>query len=319
MRNTQIINKKVTLGFITFALLNSACSPHLKQPVEDIESFRENAKAEVEKGPIKPQVIRETVIVQKPEIVIQEQAKIDDSLLILENQKIFAFTEGQMARHKIRVRHLTPKLTSQLNIKNMPKGMTIKKISSQGNQDEYELMWAPELYFINSNRVFEKQMIEIEVVSTSSDPILKNLKIVEPAAVIVTRQNQTPSNLEVKGLSENIKNSTLTKFSITVKVPGYNEKSQDKPILVISPDPLTFTPGVEKEWDASRHVTFVNSQLAKFIGNETWQFDLTLDTQNIPTQATHLPAKMRMLAKVFSPNGLSTASTVIRFTLQGDK
>jgi hypothetical protein len=162
-------------------------------------------------------------------------------------------------------------------------------------------------------------MIEIEVVSTSPDPLLKNLKLVESAVVLVTRQNQVPSNLEVKGLSETVKNSTLTKFSITVKVPGYDEKSQDKPILVISPDPLTYTPGVEKEWDASRHVTFANHQSVKYIGNETWQFDLTLDTQNIPSQTTHLPAKMRMLAKVFSPNGLSTASTLIRFTLQGDK
>jgi len=311
-------NKKVTLGALSLVMIASACSPHLKQPVHDLEGFRENAKSEVQKGPVKPQVVHETIVVEKPEVIVKEQAKIDSSLLVIDNQKIFSFTEGSSSTFKITVRHLAPNLSSVLVAKNLPKGMTIRHASSQANQDTYEMTWTPGLYFVNSQRVYEKQNITFEVTSTSKDPILQNLKLIEPATVLVTRKNEAPSNLEIKGLGETVKNAALTKFSVIVTVPGFDGQGQEKPTLVISPDPLSFTPGLEREWDASRHVTFSSHQSTKYLGNEQWQFDLVLDSQNISTQSTQLPKKMRMLARVFSPNGLSTSSHVIRFTLVGE-
>jgi hypothetical protein len=318
MKN-QKWNQKSALGVISLVMMSSACSPHLKEPVEDLASFRENAKTEVKKGPVKPQVVQETIVVEKPKVVIQEQAKIDSSLLVLDNQKVFTFTEGQAGTYKISVRHLAPNLTSQLAARNLPKGMTLKKISTQANQDDYEITWTPGLYFVASQRIYEKHDIELEVTSLSQDPVLKNLKVIEPATILVTRQNVAPSNLEVRGLPESVQMSKLIKFSIVSKVPGYDDKSQEKPTLVISPDPLIYTPGVEKEWDASRHVTFSSNYASKYLGNELWQFDLVMDTQNIAPQAKELPAKMRMLAKVYSPNGLSTASSIVRFTLVGEQ
>lgn len=318
---------QVTQGFLLLALVTS-CSPHSKQPVEDIAEFRKHAITqdkikeqtitEEQSSPVEPHVIRETVIVKEPQILIQEQAKIDDSLLIIDTQDILSFVEGIPETYQIKVRHLAPKLTSTLTAENLPEGMKIQKKSSDSVQDIYELSWTPSLYFVNSQRFHEEQDIHIEAKSTSSEPLLKSLIKRDTLKILVTRQNVAPSDLEVVGLPAEIKNQTQTKFSIKVKVPGIDDRSLSKPILVKSVDPSTLTQGSQKQWDASRHVLFSNQPALKYLGNEIWQFDLVVDTKDISAQASQLPAKMQMLMRVFSPNGLVTPSQVIQFTLTSE-
>lgn len=302
------------------ALLITACSPHQKEPVAELQNLREFAKTEVSKGPIKPQVVTETIVVEKPQVVVQEQAKLDATVIVVDLTPVMSFTEGVKGQYTVRVRHLIPDLTTSAIALDLPKDSKLIKAESLTNEDIYTLEWTPPSYYVGSDRLYEQQQIDVKVVSTSTHPALKNLTVSKKAVILVTKQQQAPIDLKTINLGESLSAGAIHNFSIQVKVPGYDNNSEKRPQLILSPDPMSYTPGLAKEWDASRHILPSSSSSAKYIGDNIWQFDLALDLKNIALQSDTLPANLRMLAKVYSPNGLSTSSQLIRFTtVKGDQ
>jgi hypothetical protein len=310
-----------TLGL--FSLFFSSCAPHTKQPIPNIEEFRKNALEQHEKGPAKVEIVERPTIVKVPEIHIQEQSKVDPFDLLIKVDPLLNFVEGVPTTFEFSVHHKIPGLTSSLSSKNLPKGMTITKKTSSSpstqnsNTDIYEIKWTPDSGFIGSQQIYKLHKIQLEAQSSSTNPKLKHLVSFQEVSFLVTRQNISPRDLKIDNLAETLKTNTVIRFKVTVNVPGFNEQSPDRPLLIISPDPLVYTPGVQTSWDASRHVKPVSHQSVTFNKKTTrWEFDLILDTQNIKPQTETFPADMVMLLQVFNPYGLSTPPATVKFKLE---
>jgi hypothetical protein len=306
--------KFTAVGKLLFlALITGSCSEYSKTPVEDLSSLREHARAEVEKGPVQPQVVRETVVVEKPKVVIQEQARIDDSFLVIETDDVLSFTEGIKGQYIIKVHHLSEKLQSDLTVIQGPKGLSVKKIKDEKNVSVYSVEWSPELYQIPTGKVFESSLLELQVKARSQDPLLSKIQKQKKITVLLTKPDMLPQNLKIQSLPEKIKRGQTLRFQVTVEIPFLNDQSSEKPVLVISPDPMIYTPGVESEKDGSRLVRLAPGKSLEYIGHHQWRFDLVLDTKDLLPTGT---GPHRFLVKVFSPTGLATPTQLVRFQIE---
>ena len=61
---------------LALSIAGVGCGGHNKTPVSDIQTLRDNGSAEMAKGPVKPQVIKEYVKVEVPRDVIKEKEVI---------------------------------------------------------------------------------------------------------------------------------------------------------------------------------------------------------------------------------------------------
>ena len=178
---------------ITFMALVASCSAHQKEPVSDLDLYRSYARSQAEKGPLKPQVLTETVVVERPTPVPVVQAEIDKDIIQIttltpENKpdQIFIIKENTELKISIKVTHSLEKLTTQLAVtEGLPQGATLKKNTRQGNQDIYELTWKPNL--LPSTTATEVHRLVLTAASTSHDENLKILAQQTSIAIVVTK------------------------------------------------------------------------------------------------------------------------------------
>ncbi|MGZ3773365.1 MAG: hypothetical protein ACXVCY_02705 [Pseudobdellovibrionaceae bacterium] len=315
------------MTLLSLSLLISGCSDYQKNPVPDLDQLRANGKVEVEKGPNEPRVITNNVIVEKPVIVVKEESTIDDKFIIITPDAQMTFNEGQKAQFKIRARVLVPGIEIKLKASGFPDGAVLEK--SKDEKDLYTLTWTPALYTVPSNAVMKSYTVKVSAEVTSAEnpadaEKLKGLVREKEFNLFLFKNQEAPTDLAVSGIPSEVNEGTLTPFSVTVKVPGTDDKGAQKPRLVINYDGVSYTAGNNfLELDGARYVVAnLNKKDAEYLGDNKWKFTLNFDTKNISVQpqlskdGTVAPnadgTRVRLSFKAYSPYGLSTPETLVQ-------
>lgn len=336
---------KTTLLAVPVTLVLSGCGDWNKNPVPesktstgeafDLDTLRKHSKDVITHGQDKPREITNTVIVEKPVVVVKEESTIDQKFIVITPDAQMTFNEGQEGVFKVYARVLVPGVQIALTAKNLPEGATLT--ASQAEKDLYLLKWNPALYTVSSNenmKTFNVKLVaEINSVSSQQNADkLKGLVREREVNLFLFKNQEAPSELKVDGLASEVAQGQEIPFSVTVKVPGIDGRTAQKPRLVISYDGVSYTTGNDfLELDGSRHVVAdKNKKDPEYLGDSKWKFSLVFDTKNISVQpqlakdgsfmvnATGL--RVRLSFKAYSPNSLSTPETLsklkIRFASQ---
>lgn len=329
---------KSLLPLVALTMVAAGCGEYKKNPVSEsngvsIETIREQAKIQIQKGPDKPREITNTVIVEKPVVVVKEEATIDEKFIVITPDSQMTFNEGEPAKFKVRARVLVPGIEIKLTAQGLPAGAKLEKSTTE--KDLYLITWTPALYTVPANSAMKSFSAKIlaEVVSAntaSQAQQLKGLVREKEISLFLFKNQEAPSGLTVSGLSAEVNEGTLTPLIVVVKVPGTDEKAPQKPRLVVNYDGVSYTAGNSfLELDGSRYVVSdLNKKDAEYLGDSKWKFTLIFDTKNVSVQPQLSKdgsimtgadgSRVRLSFKVYSPSGLATPESLtqvkIRYT-----
>ncbi len=332
---------KTTLLAVPVTLALTGCGDWEKNPVPesktatgeafDLETLRKHSKDVITHGPEKPREITNTVVVEKPKVVVKEESSIDEKFIVITPDSQMTFNEGQEASFKVYARVLVPGVKIRLTAQGLPEGATLT--ASADEKDLYLLKWKPDLYTVASNANMKSFNVKLiaEIESASSQQNLDKLKGLvreKEISLFLFKNQEAPSALAVEGLANEVQQGTETAFSVIVKVPGIDGRSPQKPRLVISYDGVSYTAGNDfLELDGSRHVVAdQNKKEPEYLGDSKWKFNLIFDTKKITVQpqlakdgtfmvnATGL--RVRLSFKVYGPNGLSTPEALSQLKIR---
>lgn len=327
--------KLIPHGILPLGILISGCNNWSKNPVPSnqgvtLQDLRVNAKNNLQKPQDKPRVITETVIVEKPKVVVREEATIDDKFIVITPDSRMTFNEGEQASFKVRARVLIKDVQVKLKAQGLPEGANFT--ASEKEKDLYIISWKPALNTIPTDEVGKIYTIKLtaEIIpgaNTKNASQLQGLVREKEVELILFRTQQAPSDLRIENLATVIKEGDLTYFSVTAKIPGIDGSSALKPRLVISYDGVSLSAGNNfLELDGSRHVVAdLQRKSAEYLGDSKWKFNLLFDTKNISVQpqlsrdGSELKnadgTRVRLSFKVFSPYGLSTPETLTQIKI----
>ncbi len=327
--------KLIPHGILPLGILISGCNNWSKNPVPanqgvTLQDLRVNAKNTLQKPQDKPRVITETVIVEKPKIVVREEATIDDKFIVITPDSRMTFKEGEQTSFKVRARVLIKDVQVKLKAQGLPEGATFSLSAKE--KDLYIISWKPALNTIPTDEAGKIYTIKLtaEVIPGASNKNasqLQGLVREKEVDLILFRTQESPSELKIENLATEIKEGELTYFSVTAKIPGIDGSSALKPRLVISYDGVSLSAGNNfLELDGSRHVVAdLQRKSAEYLGDSKWKFNLLFDTKNISVQ-TQLSrdgselknadgTRVRLSFKVYSPYGLSTPESLTQIKI----
>lgn len=319
---------------LALSLLAAGCGDYSKDPVPDLEKMRQNGKVELQKGPDKPRVITNQVLVEKPIIETKEVSAVDKGFVVITPDSHMTFNEGQTGQFKIQARSLVPGIQIKLKASGFPEGAQLEK--SKTEKDVYTLTWTPALYTIASNASMKDYSVKVtaEVISAENKTDIGKLNALvqeKEFSLFLFKNQEAPSGLAVSGIPTEIAEGTLTSFYVTVKVPGTNNKAPQKPLLVVSYDGVSYTAGNNfLELDGSRYVVAdLNKKEPEYLGDSKWKFTLVFDTKNISVQpqlgkdgnplANADGTRVRLSFKVYSPYGPSTPQVLTQVKIRFQK
>lgn len=305
--------KRQILVLPLMSLAFAGCGGYDKSPVEDLEFMREKGKAEILKGPERPQVLesepkiiieqqdriveREKIVYETVEVVV-EQAALTEGVFVIKADSDMNFTEGQQASFKVRARVLRPeKIAFKLAAKNLPQGAALSDVSTEADPNVYAITWtAP--YNTVTGSDFEKVIpfkLEIQVQSvtnadgSSNETLKKSLDGLvreQDFSMRVLRDRTPPSDVKVEGLAAEIKEGSIVPVQVLAKIPGYDQNSRAVPKLHVTYDRVAITAGNNfQEMDGTRHIVLDSKQKSvEYVGNFVWKFNMLFDTKNIAAQ-----------------------------------
>lgn len=320
---------RMTILTLAGALVG-ACGRYEKNPVENLDQLRENGRQEIERGPEKPQVITEYVErPTPPQVVEKESATVNESYLVITPDLEMTYIEGQAATFFVRARSLVPGVKIKLTAQNLPEGAVLRDVSNdetvnpKKEKDLYGLTWTAPLYTVPGNQAVKTIRVKFtaqvsEVPAGQDKKTLEGLVREKESVLLIVRNQEAPSDLKIENLPAEVAEGSVTKFQVTVKIPGIDGKTSQKPRLVLSYDGVSMTPGNNYlELDGSRHVVAdVNQKEPQYAGDSRWKFSLVFDTKNVSVQPQLAPngsvlpnadgTRVRLSFKAYSPYGAST-------------
>lgn len=332
---------KTTLLALPVTLVLSGCGDWKKNPVPesknattgesfDLDTLRKHSKDVVTHGPDKPREITNTVVVEKPKVVVKEESTVDEKFIVITPDAQMTFNEGQESSFKVYARVLVPGVQIKLTAQGLPEGATLE--ASEKEKDLYILKYNPALYTVASTANMKAVNVKFiaEVVSATSQNAdkLKGLVREKETTLFVFKNQEAPAELKVEGLGAEVMQGLETVFTVTVKVPGIDGRSQQKPRLVVSYDGVSYTAGNDfLELDGSRHVIADSKQKdPEYLGDSRWKFKLVFDTKKITVQpqlakdGTFMVnangVRVRLSFKVYGPNGLSTPESLTQLKIR---
>ncbi|MNK11962.1 hypothetical protein D3C87_300130 [compost metagenome] len=319
-------NVKSLLMFVPAGLLVVGCGEYKKNPVDDLEELRKDAK--VQTGPVKPRYLPGPVVIEKERVVVEE-TKIDNSFIIISPDRKMTFTEGVKSTFKVVLRATLPDVQLKLTATGLPDGATL---TPSAQENVYNLTWTPSLYVIPQNTSSQdydvKLIADVDAAASKNKENaakIKGLVNEKEITILLFRNQEPPSNLTVTGLPGQIKEGDVVSFTVSAKVPGIDDKSPQKPRLVVSYDGVSLTAGNSfLELDGSRHVDTTKTEV-QYVGNSVWKFTLPFDTKKFPVQPQLAKngtvmdkadgTRVRLSFKVYSPYGMSTPESLTQLKL----
>lgn len=316
--------KNTVLPFLALSLI-TGCGDYSKNPVDDLDTLREHSRIHVTSGPDAPRVITNDVERKEYIYITKEESTIDDKFITIAPPLESTFSEGVESSIKILASVLIPGVEISLKAEGLPAGA--KLVKSETEKDIYHIVWAPELYTIPTNSVRKSFIVKLVANVTKANSqqeydTLKGLVRERTISLDVFRTQEAPSDLVIAGLDKEVQEGTLVPFTVTVKVPGIDQKAPKKPTLSITYDRVSSTGGNDYlELDGSRHVVAdLTKKDAEYIGDSKWKYTLVFDTKNIPVQpqlskngaiqTNATSTRVRLSFTAHSPYGLSTGETL---------
>ncbi len=312
---------KMSTIIFPVTMLLVGCGDWQKNPVDsnELETLRANSKKVITHGPDKPIEIVKTEIVEKEVQVIREESSVDDKFIVITPDSQMTFNEGQETSFKVYARVLVPNIQIKLTAQGLPEGAVLE--ASTKEKDLYIIKWKPALYTVASDS--NMKSYEVKVVAEVSSVNNENAKYrglikERDISLFVFKNQEAPKEVKLAGLSNEVSQGQVTPFSVTVTVPGTDEKSPTTPRLLVSYDGVSVSTGNNfQELDGSRHVLADKSKKeVEYIGNSQWKFNLIYDTKNIiplpqlskagEPIANADGVRVRVSFKVVSPNQLTT-------------
>lgn len=326
-------NSQALIPVLVLALFGVGCGEYQKDPASGLDEMRAHARAQAQAGPDKPREITNTVVVEKPVLVVKEESTIDEKFIVITPDSEMTFNEGEESKFKIRASALLQDVQIKLVAQGLPKGATLTP--SKDEKDIYILSWNPEVYTLDSNAMMKSFAVKLtaEVVSAKTPEdlqLLKGLVREKEISLFLFKNQKAPTDLKIV-LPTEINEDSLTPFTITVKVPGIDGRSTQKPRLVISYDGASLTAGNSfLELDGSRHIIAdLNKKDPEYLGDSNWKFSLIFDTKNISVQpqlskdgkiiSNADGTRVRLSVKAYNPSGLSTAEKVAQVKIKYTK
>jgi hypothetical protein len=323
------------LSLTLLAMLSSACGKHQKNPVPDLDKMREEGKQEVILGPDKPKEIIRTIVVTQQVEVQTESNVVDSSFLNIIPDSDINFIEGKAASFNVVGRTQVPGAKVKLKAENLPAGVTFELKPTSSEKFNYALSWNPAyntVPFGSGSKSFKIKIVaELEQAQGKDGKTAQIISNEKEVVIFVVPAQAAPTDVQVSGLKSIIEEGTETPFSITVVVPGIDDKSALRPTLIPSYDNVSMTPGNSfLELDATRHIV---PDLAKksleYFGDFKWRFNLMFDTKNISVQpplaadkqilTNAISSHVRMNFMVLSPRGALSPKILKQIEIQLDK
>lgn len=320
-------NTKAIVAVMSLSLLAAGCGDYSKSPVADLEQMRANGKSEIQAGPEK---VRERIVEVKVKedgtVVTVEQAKIGNDSIVVSPQLDMTFSEGASASFPITTKVLVPGVGIKLVVSGLPDGATVTESTTQPGT--YMLTWAPPFYTIPAGQSAKTIIAtaDVQIVSGDAEKVkaLKALDLSKKFALTIVPTNQAPSEQTVSGLTSEIVDGTITEFSVTVKVPGVDDKSAEKPELMVIYDGQSSTEGNNfLEMDGTRHIGLdLAKKSREYVGDYKWKFNRIFDTKNVNAApqlgkdgkviANYSGTRVRFTVKVIGGRNMSTPAQVVQ-------
>lgn len=318
MKNSNLVTLATLLAFTI-----AGCGSGKKNPVgSDLKQIREQGKASQEMGDETPIVKTETIIVTQEKEVVREESTLDDKFLVITPDPEMSFNEGKKSSYKIRARALTQGVQIKLTATGLPDNATLQ--ASPSEKDLYLLSWTPALYTVPSSagwKSYQVKLILEGVSSKNSGQLVKEKEI----SLLLFRNQEPPSDLKIVSLPTEILEGQEVPFSVTVKIPGMDDKSPQKPNLMVNYDGVSLSAGNSfLELSATPYI--IPKKDAEYMGDFQWKFKLVFDTKNIPVQrqlakdGSIMPnadgTRARVSFKVYNRNGQSTPETLFQIKIK---
>jgi len=311
----------------------AGCGSGKDNPVgSDLKTIREKGEVAKTLEAQKPIVVPETVIVEKPKLVVREESKIDENFFVITADPQMIFNEGQANRYSFRARVLVPGVQIRLKAEGLPEGATLSPSDQEAGL--YVLSWTPSYSLIppqSPMRTFTLKIVAEPVSAPKPELLetLRNLVQEKTFSIFLFRNQEPPRDLKVVGLpQEVVEGQEPIRFSVTVQVPGLDSKSAQKPVLVVSYDGLAINAGQSfMEMDGSRHIVpDLQKREPEYLGDFQWRFSVVFDAKNISVQpqlgrdgrmTTGADGtRVRLSFKVFNQNGLATPETLVQMKIR---
>lgn len=304
-------SKTAFTAILSLSLFAAGCGEYSKSPEGDLGELREWQKTQDGKnnGPVIKYV--EKPVEQPPQVVYREQAKIGRDAIIISTGTLMTFSEGVKSQYAIRTAVTVPGVKIKLKVTNFPKEISLEESKTEAGV--FLLTWTPEFYTIPSGETQKtfvaKALPEIIAGDAKVVEALRGLDLSQDFVVQVLPTQELPSALSVGGLAAEVVEGTVVPFTVTVKVPGVDDKSADKPTLEVSYDNISVSEGNNfLEMDGTRHVLpDVTKKAPEYLGDYQWKFNLLFDTAKI-TRQTQLAKDG---SELFNADG-----TRVRFSLK---
>ncbi|MFN8790320.1 MAG: hypothetical protein ACK5Y2_02575 [Bdellovibrionales bacterium] len=311
----------------------AGCGSGKDNPVgSDLKTIREEGKVAKTMEAKAPIIVPETVVVEKPKLVVREESKIDENFFVMTADPQLIFNEGQASQYSFRARVLVPGVQIRLKAEGLPEGATLSPSDREAGL--YALNWTPGYSLIPPQaqmRTFTLKIVAEPVSAPKPELLetLKNLVQEKTFSLFLFRSQEPPRDLKVVGLPQEVtEGQDPVRFSVTVKVPGLESKSAQKPVLVVSYDGLAINAGQAfREMDGSRHIVpDLQRREPEYLGDFQWRFSVVFDAKNISVQpqlgrdgrmtSGADGTRVRLSFKVFNHLGLATPETLVQMKIR---
>lgn len=136
-----------TLGLVILSLGILSCGAHQKEPVADLNTYREHATQKASQGHTKPTIIKEEVIVTKEKevIVYRDQTNNFVQISLPNDSSVLTFLDMVNQNYDIEVTNLSDSIKTKITLEgNAPKNVELKLISSDKKKSTYRLSYTGE-------------------------------------------------------------------------------------------------------------------------------------------------------------------------------
>lgn len=318
---------------LTSVAFVTGCGQMKQNPVSDLDKMRENGGKEAKQTSSGPTVITKEIIVEKPVEVVRTQEGVDASSIVINPDLNIRFIEGQPGSFQIRALATVKDVKTRLVGRNLPDGAVLKPSEKEANV--YVLSWTAPIGTVPARDAVKiaSMKFTLEIVEAKDAKIrdsLQGLVRDREVSVLILHDQAPPSDLKIDQLPDAVNEGSQTAFEVTVKVPGIDDRTEQKPQLRISFDGGSLAGINYLELDGSRHVLAdLAKKEAQYLGDSKWKFSMVFDTKNIPVQpelaldgkpvpdaeATHV----RLTFKVYSPFGSATPDVTKRLKIVRQK
>lgn len=162
-----------TLKIVLLSLGLTACGAHQKEPVADLDVYRQNATQKVGQGHTKPTIVKEEVVVTKEKEVIIYRDRLTSNFvqINLPNESpVLTFLDTVNQTYEIEVTNLVDSIKTKMTLDGkVPKNIEFKLKSSEEKKSIYQLIYKGEALPVSTCSRLDSLTLKVQVTSGSEE------------------------------------------------------------------------------------------------------------------------------------------------------